>query len=182
MAAKRKSESGDPPSEESDLLTIRPLWVIYLGNKVHWTDLHLVHTPWQRGWSGSRQVLYHAWVQEQKDNGMYTYHRQWLERVNLLNSWCKGLSVLSLQWRSSLFLNLFLRPPIIALAPMHCLSYLLYVLFQLDCGIHPGLSGMDSLPYTDMIEADEIDLLLITQCVWHHRYSTVLWFGASFRI
>ncbi len=34
---------------------------------------------------------------------------------------------------------------------------------QLDCGIHPGLSGMDSLPYTDMIEADEIDLLLITQ-------------------
>ena len=36
-------------------------------------------------------------------------------------------------------------------------------LIQLDCGIHPGLSGMDALPYTDMIEADEIDLLLITQ-------------------
>ena len=35
--------------------------------------------------------------------------------------------------------------------------------FQLDCGIHPGLSGMDALPYTDMIESDEIDLLLITQ-------------------
>ncbi len=34
---------------------------------------------------------------------------------------------------------------------------------QLDCGIHPGLSGMDALPYTDMIEADEIDLLLISQ-------------------
>lgn len=34
---------------------------------------------------------------------------------------------------------------------------------QLDCGIHPGLSGMDALPYTDMIESDEIDLLLITQ-------------------
>lgn len=34
---------------------------------------------------------------------------------------------------------------------------------KLDCGIHPGLTGMDALPYTDMIEADEIDLLLITQ-------------------
>lgn len=33
---------------------------------------------------------------------------------------------------------------------------------MLDCGIHPGLSGMDALPYTDMIEADEIDLLLIS--------------------
>lgn len=34
---------------------------------------------------------------------------------------------------------------------------------QLDCGIHPGLSGMDALPYTDMIDADEINLLLISQ-------------------
>ena len=34
---------------------------------------------------------------------------------------------------------------------------------QLDCGIHPGLSGLDALPYTDMIDAEEIDLLLITQ-------------------
>ncbi|KAL5480128.1 hypothetical protein EMCRGX_G023750 [Ephydatia muelleri] len=33
---------------------------------------------------------------------------------------------------------------------------------MLDCGIHPGLNGMDALPYTDMIEAHEIDLLLIT--------------------
>ena len=32
----------------------------------------------------------------------------------------------------------------------------------MDCGIHPGLSGMDALPYTDMIEADELDLLLNT--------------------
>ena len=32
----------------------------------------------------------------------------------------------------------------------------------LDCGIHPGLSGMDALPYVDMIEADKIDLLLIS--------------------
>lgn len=34
---------------------------------------------------------------------------------------------------------------------------------QLDCGIHPGLSGMDALPFVDLIEADEIDLLLISQ-------------------
>lgn len=34
---------------------------------------------------------------------------------------------------------------------------------MLDCGIHPGLSGMDALPFVDLIEADEIDLLFITQ-------------------
>jgi len=33
---------------------------------------------------------------------------------------------------------------------------------MLDCGIHPGLSGMDALPFVDMIEADQIDLLLIS--------------------
>ena len=33
---------------------------------------------------------------------------------------------------------------------------------MLDCGIHPGLTGMDALPFVDMIEADEIDLLLIS--------------------
>ena len=32
----------------------------------------------------------------------------------------------------------------------------------LDCGIHPGLSGMDALPFVDMIEADQIDLLLVS--------------------
>ncbi|XP_008555334.1 cleavage and polyadenylation specificity factor 73-like [Microplitis demolitor] len=33
---------------------------------------------------------------------------------------------------------------------------------MLDCGIHPGLSGMDSLPFMDLVEPDEIDLLLIS--------------------
>ncbi|XP_044018977.1 cleavage and polyadenylation specificity factor 73-like [Aphidius gifuensis] len=33
---------------------------------------------------------------------------------------------------------------------------------MLDCGIHPGLSGMDALPFIDLIEPDEIDLLLIS--------------------
>lgn len=37
---------------------------------------------------------------------------------------------------------------------------------MLDCGIHPGLTGMDALPYVDLIEADEIDLLFISQCVF----------------
>lgn len=36
---------------------------------------------------------------------------------------------------------------------------------MLDCGIHPGLSGMDALPFVDLIEADEIDLLFISQYV-----------------
>ena len=39
----------------------------------------------------------------------------------------------------------------------------LFCVFQLDCGIHPGLSGLDALPFTDLIEPEEIDLLLISQ-------------------
>ncbi|KAK2149507.1 hypothetical protein LSH36_449g04013 [Paralvinella palmiformis] len=33
---------------------------------------------------------------------------------------------------------------------------------MLDCGIHPGMNGLDALPYTDMIDPGEIDLLLIS--------------------
>ncbi|XP_013789930.1 cleavage and polyadenylation specificity factor subunit 3-like isoform X1 [Limulus polyphemus] len=33
---------------------------------------------------------------------------------------------------------------------------------MMDCGIHPGLSGMDALPFVDLIEADEVDLLLVS--------------------
>lgn len=42
---------------------------------------------------------------------------------------------------------------------------LLCVSLQLDCGIHPGLEGMDALPYIDLIDPAEIDLLLISQWV-----------------
>lgn len=46
---------------------------------------------------------------------------------------------------------------------------------MLDCGIHPGLSGMDALPFVDLIEADEIDLLLISH--FHLDHSGALpWF------
>lgn len=34
---------------------------------------------------------------------------------------------------------------------------------MLDCGIHPGLQGMDALPFVDLVETDEIDLLFISQ-------------------
>lgn len=33
---------------------------------------------------------------------------------------------------------------------------------MMDCGIHPGLSGMDALPFVDLVESDQIDLLLIS--------------------
>ncbi|POM76998.1 Cleavage and polyadenylation specificity factor subunit 3, partial [Phytophthora palmivora] len=33
---------------------------------------------------------------------------------------------------------------------------------MLDCGVHPGYSGHGSLPFFDGVEAEEIDLLLIT--------------------
>ncbi|VDP39762.1 unnamed protein product [Soboliphyme baturini] len=36
------------------------------------------------------------------------------------------------------------------------------VTVMLDCGIHPGLTGVDALPYVDIIDCEEIDLLLIT--------------------
>ncbi|KAL0274621.1 UNVERIFIED_CONTAM: hypothetical protein PYX00_002710 [Menopon gallinae] len=46
---------------------------------------------------------------------------------------------------------------------------------MLDCGIHPGLSGLDALPFVDLIEADEIDLLLVTH--FHLDHSGALpWF------
>ena len=45
----------------------------------------------------------------------------------------------------------------------------------LDCGIHPGLSGMDALPFVDMIEADKIDLLLISHFHLDHA-GALPWF------
>ncbi|XP_033097571.1 cleavage and polyadenylation specificity factor subunit 3-like [Anneissia japonica] len=33
---------------------------------------------------------------------------------------------------------------------------------MLDCGIHPGKDGLDSLPFFDMVEPDSIDLLLVS--------------------
>ena len=45
----------------------------------------------------------------------------------------------------------------------------------LDMGIHPGLNGMDSLPFVDLIEPEEIDLLLISH--FHLDHSGALpWF------
>ncbi|CDW53428.1 cleavage and polyadenylation specificity factor [Trichuris trichiura] len=32
----------------------------------------------------------------------------------------------------------------------------------LDCGIHPGMTGVDALPFVDLIDCERIDLLLIT--------------------
>ena len=45
----------------------------------------------------------------------------------------------------------------------------------LDCGIHPGLSGMDALPFVDCIEADQIDLLLISHFHLDHA-GALPWF------
>jgi hypothetical protein len=42
-----------------------------------------------------------------------------------------------------------------------------FLVWQLDCGIHPGREGQDSLPYFDSVDggAASIDILLITQYV-----------------
>lgn len=31
-----------------------------------------------------------------------------------------------------------------------------------DCGVHPGFSGEESLPYFDAIDLDTVDLMLVT--------------------
>ena len=41
--------------------------------------------------------------------------------------------------------------------------FLFFSVLQMDCGIHPGMSGLDALPYTDMVDPEEIDLLLVSQ-------------------
>ena len=46
---------------------------------------------------------------------------------------------------------------------------------MLDCGIHPGLTGMDALPFVDMISADDIDLLLISHFHLDHA-GALPWF------
>jgi Cft2 family RNA processing exonuclease len=33
---------------------------------------------------------------------------------------------------------------------------------MLDCGIHPGFSGMQSLPFFDEIDLDTVDVMLVT--------------------
>ena len=45
----------------------------------------------------------------------------------------------------------------------------------LDCGIHPGMTGMDALPFVDCIEADQIDLMLITHFHLDHA-GALPWF------
>ena len=45
----------------------------------------------------------------------------------------------------------------------------------LDCGIHPGMTGMDALPFVDCIEADQIDLMLITHFHLNHA-GALPWF------
>ena len=66
---------------------------------------------------------------------------------------------------------------------LQCISVVSSVYFfslrQLDCGIHPGLSGMDCLPYTDAINASEVDLLLVSQSV---TFTTVFFFLLQFEL
>ena len=33
---------------------------------------------------------------------------------------------------------------------------------MLDCGIHPGFTGMASLPYFDQLAMEEVDVMLVT--------------------
>lgn len=33
---------------------------------------------------------------------------------------------------------------------------------MLDCGIHPGFSGMNALPFFDEIDLDTVDAMLVT--------------------
>eukprot|EP00045_Choanoeca_perplexa_P018079 m.277124 g.277124 ORF g.277124 m.277124 type:complete len:703 (-) comp17705_c0_seq4:4876-6984(-) len=46
---------------------------------------------------------------------------------------------------------------------------------MLDCGIHPGKKGADALPYTDEIDADQVDVLLITHFHLDHCAALPWW-------
>ena len=39
---------------------------------------------------------------------------------------------------------------------------------MLDAGLHPGQPGVDGLPYFDVINPEEIELLLVTHCHVDH--------------
>jgi cleavage and polyadenylation specificity factor subunit 3 len=41
----------------------------------------------------------------------------------------------------------------------------------LDCGVHPGFDGIESLPFFDEVATDEIDLVLITHFHMDHAAS-----------
>ena len=43
------------------------------------------------------------------------------------------------------------------------MSFLSYLVEQLDFGIHPGLSGTNALPFIDGVDIEKIDLLLVSQ-------------------
>ena len=43
------------------------------------------------------------------------------------------------------------------------IKLLIICVFQLDCGIHPGLNGFASLPFLDLVDIEEIDLILVSQ-------------------
>ena len=45
----------------------------------------------------------------------------------------------------------------------------------LDCGIHPGLSGLDALPFVDLVDASSIDVLLISHFHLDHA-GALPWF------
>ena len=53
--------------------------------------------------------------------------------------------------------------------------YVFFLRILLDCGIHPGLQGMEALPYVDMIEAHKIDLLLVSHFHLDHA-GALPWF------
>ena len=90
------------------------------------------------GRTGGGEILCYAGIQKQEDYGM--------------------LLIMCVVLRTHVL-------PTHIRSQMHIHTHIHTYLRSWDCGIHPGLSGMDALPYTDMIEADEIDLLLISQYV-----------------
>ncbi|XP_067928794.1 cleavage and polyadenylation specificity factor subunit 3-like isoform X2 [Watersipora subatra] len=49
---------------------------------------------------------------------------------------------------------------------------------MLDCGIHPGMKGLESLPYTDLVDLHDIDILLISHFHLDHA-GALPWFLAK---
>lgn len=51
---------------------------------------------------------------------------------------------------------------------MSALCVITFAMKKLDCGIHPGYTGLSALPFFDEIDPSTVDVLLISQYVHHN--------------
>lgn len=169
MATKRKADV-PVPAEESDQLLIRPLWVQFIqtllivvifrakcfGDCLTYSFQLINIIP-----NRIKVRLIRTCVNSFSEYCNYCSFLLWLNRGAGQEV---GRSCIILEFKGrKIMVSTALRSVLLLMdltdVFWHAMS------LQLDCGIHPGLEGMDALPYIDLIDPAEIDLLLISQWV-----------------